>query len=379
MTDARRLAERVLRLEAEAILALIAKLDARLDRAVALLQGCSGRVIVTGMGKSGLIGRKIAATLASTGTPAHFLHPAEGVHGDLGMVARGDVVLALSNSGETDEVLAIVPPLKRLGVPIILLTGNPQSTLARQCEVVLDASVSEEACPMNLAPTSSTAAALALGDALAMVVLERRGLRPEDFAALHPRGTLGWRALVRVADLMHTGDAVPMVREDVRMKDVDGVEATRRLRTRPDAPPVLVLTTFDDDEVLSGALRAGAAGFVLKDAPGEELIRSARTVAAGDAWLDPAVTERVLATYRSSAPTSDDGAAVRIEELTPRERDVLRLIGRGASNTEIAESLFVSEATVKSHIGHIFTKLDLRDRAAAIVFAFDHGLVAPEG
>ncbi|OLB41626.1 MAG: D-arabinose 5-phosphate isomerase [Candidatus Rokubacteria bacterium 13_1_20CM_2_68_19] len=220
MTDARRLAERVLRLEAEAILALIAKLDERLDRAVALLQGCSGRVIVTGMGKSGLIGRKIAATLASTGTPAHFLHPAEGVHGDLGMVARGDVVLALSNSGETDEVLAIVPPLKRLGVPIILLTGNPQSTLARQCEVVLDASVSEEACPMNLAPTSSTAAALALGDALAMVVLERRGLRPEDFAALHPRGTLGWRALVRVADLMHTGDAVPMVREDVRMKDV---------------------------------------------------------------------------------------------------------------------------------------------------------------
>ena len=220
MTDARRLAERVLRLEAEAILALIAKLDERLDRAVALLQGCSGRVIVTGMGKSGIIGRKIAATLASTGTPAYFLHPAEGVHGDLGMVARGDVVVALSNSGETDEVLAIVPPLKRLGVPIVLLTGNPQSTLARQCEVVLDASVSEEACPMNLAPTSSTAAALALGDALAMVLLERRGLRPEDFAALHPRGTLGWRALVRVKDLMHTGEDVPMVRDDVRMKDV---------------------------------------------------------------------------------------------------------------------------------------------------------------
>src|SRR6059036_3736678 len=156
--DVRRLAERVLRIEAEAILGLIPKLDERLEQAVALLHGCSGRVIVTGMGKSGIIGRKIAATLASTGTPAYFLHPAEGVHGDLGMVARGDVVLALSNSGETDEVLAIVPPLKRLGVPIILLTGNPQSTLARQCEVVLDASVSEEACPMNLAPTSSTAA-----------------------------------------------------------------------------------------------------------------------------------------------------------------------------------------------------------------------------
>jgi DNA-binding NarL/FixJ family response regulator len=166
---------------------------------------------------------------------------------------------------------------------------------------------------------------------------------------------------------------------DVRMKDVDGDEATRRLRVEPAAPPVLVLTTFDDDEVLSGALRAGAAGFVLKDAPGEELIRSARSVAAGDAWLDPSVTERVLATYRSAAPVRDDGAAARIEELTPRERDVLRLIGRGASNAEIAESLFVSEATVKSHIGHIFTKLDLRDRAAAIVFAFDHGLVAPQG
>jgi DNA-binding NarL/FixJ family response regulator len=165
---------------------------------------------------------------------------------------------------------------------------------------------------------------------------------------------------------------------DIRMKDVDGVEATRRLREEPDAPPVLVLTTFDDEQVLSGALRAGAAGFVLKDAPGEELIRAVRTVAEGGAWLDPAVTGRVLATYRSAAPIEDDGAAERIAELTARERDVLRLIGRGASNSEIAESLFVSEATVKSHIGHIFTKLDLRDRAAAIVFAFDHGLVAPQ-
>ena len=220
MTETRRLAERVIRLEAAAILGLIDKLDERLERAVALLHGCAGRVIVTGMGKSGIIGRKIAATLASTGTPAYFLHPAEGVHGDLGMVARGDVVLALSNSGETDEVLAIVPPLKRLGVPIVLMTGSPQSTLARQCEVVLDASVAEEACPMNLAPTSSTAAALALGDALAMVLLERRGLKPEDFAAVHPRGRLGWRALFRVADLMHTGEAVPTVVEDVRMKDV---------------------------------------------------------------------------------------------------------------------------------------------------------------
>ena len=225
--DLRRLAERVLRLEAEAILGLIPKLDASFDRAVELLHGCAGRVIVTGMGKSGHVGRKIAATLASTGTPAHFLHPAEGVHGDLGMVARGDVVLALSNSGETDEVLAILPPLKRLGVPVVLLTGSPASSLARQCEVVLDVSVPEEACPMNLAPTSSTTAALAAGDALAMVLLELRGLRPEDYAALHPRGTLGWRALFRVADLMHTGDAVPVVREDALLKDVIA-EMTRK-------------------------------------------------------------------------------------------------------------------------------------------------------
>lgn len=217
--DVRAIAARVLRMEADAILGLVAKLDARFERAVELLHGCSGRIIVTGMGKSGIIGRKIAATLASTGTPSYFLHPAEGVHGDLGMVARGDVVLALSNSGETDEVLAILPPLKRLGVPIVLLTGNPASTLARQCEVVLDVSVAEEACPMNLAPTSSTTAALAAGDALAMALLELRGLRPEDYAALHPRGTLGWRALFRVADLMHTGDAVPRVRGDATLED----------------------------------------------------------------------------------------------------------------------------------------------------------------
>jgi len=225
--DLTRLAERVLRLEAQAILGLVPKLDAGFARAASLLHGCGGRVIVTGMGKSGIIGRKIAATLASTGTPAYFLHPAEGVHGDLGVVARGDVVLALSNSGETDEVLAILPPLKRLGVPIVLLTGSPRSTLARQCEVVLDVSVAEEACPMNLAPTSSTTAALAMGDALAMALLELRGLRAEDYAALHPRGALGWRALFRVADLMHTGDAVPAVDAAATVREAV-VEMTRK-------------------------------------------------------------------------------------------------------------------------------------------------------
>jgi arabinose-5-phosphate isomerase len=290
--DVRRIAERVLRLEADAILGLIPKLDAAFARAVELLRGCAGRVIVTGIGKSGIIGRKIAATLASTATPAYFLHPAEGVHGDLGMVARGDVVLALSNSGETDEMLAILPVLKRLGVPIVLLTGGPGSTLARQCEVVLDVSVPEEACPLNLAPTSSTTAALAMGDALAMALLELRGLRPEDYAALHPRGTLGWRALVRVADLMHGGDTVPIVREDASLKDA--VEEMTRKRPRTAAAGAALhscgLTTVVDAEgrllgvVTDGDLRRlQLAGGATTDArAGEVATRGPKTIAGDD-------------------------------------------------------------------------------------------------
>jgi arabinose-5-phosphate isomerase len=278
--DIRRLGERVLRMEADAILSLVGKLDERFDRAVELLHRCHGRVIVAGIGKSGLVGRKIAATLASTGTPAYFLHPAEGVHGDLGMVARADVVVALSNSGETDEMLAILPALKRLGVPIVLLTGNPKSTLARQCEVVLDVSVAEEACPMNLAPTSSTTAALAMGDALAMAVLELRGLRPEDYAALHPGGSLGWRALFRVGDLMHTGEAMPMVDERATLDDAI-FEMTRKglgmtTVTGADGRLVGVIT---DGDLRRLRLRGGET-----DArrAGEVATRSPRTIGADD-------------------------------------------------------------------------------------------------
>ncbi len=232
MTDRKRLldmADRVLRLEAESIAALRQRLDDRFVRAVELMHGCRGRVIVTGMGKSGLIGRKVAATLASTGTPAYFLHPAEGVHGDIGMVAKDDLVLGLSNSGETDEVLAVLPAIKRLGIPLILLTGSPGSTLARQADVVLDVGVTEEACPINLAPTSSTTAALAMGDALAMALLDLRGLGPEDYAALHPRGSLGWQSLFRVRDLMHTGEALPVVSETATMKEAIQEMGAKRL------------------------------------------------------------------------------------------------------------------------------------------------------
>ena len=223
------MADRVLRLEAESIAALRQRLDDRFVKAVELVRDCRGRVIVTGMGKSGIIGRKIAATLASTGTPAYFLHPAEGMHGDIGMMARGDVVLALSNSGETDEVLAVLPAIKRLAVPLILLTGSPGSALARQADVILDVGVIEEACPMNLAPTSSTTAALAMGDALAMALLDVRGLRAEDYAALHPRGALGWQSLFRVQDLMHVGDAVPVITETATMKEAIEEMSAKRL------------------------------------------------------------------------------------------------------------------------------------------------------
>jgi arabinose-5-phosphate isomerase len=267
MRDLRGLAARVLKLEAEAILALVPRLDGSFDAAVGLLERCRGRVIVTGMGKSGIIARKIAATLASTGTPAHFLHPAEGVHGDLGMVARGDVVVVLSNSGETDEILAIVPLLKRLAVPIVLLTGRPRSPLARQCQVVIDVSVREEACPMSLAPTSSTTAALAMGDALAMALLELRGLRPEDYAAFHPRGALGWRASVRVADLMRAGDAVPVVPEAAVLKDVVAEMTQKRLgmTTVVDVTGRLVGVITDGD-LRRLHLRSGPIGeFVARD------------------------------------------------------------------------------------------------------------------
>ena len=211
--------KQVLRIEAQAITELIEKLGPGFYEAVMLLYQCQGKVVVTGVGKSGLICQKIAATLASTGTPAIFLHPVEGFHGDLGVLARGDVMIALSNSGETKEVNRLLPIVKRMGVPLIVFTGKAESTLARFGDVVLDTSVKEEACPMNLVPTASTTAALAVGDALAVTLLEKRGFKEEDFAMLHPGGALGRRLLYRVEDLMHTGDAVPLVSHKILIKE----------------------------------------------------------------------------------------------------------------------------------------------------------------
>ena len=213
------LARKVLETEAAAILALVPRLDGRFERAVDLLRQCRGRVIVTGMGKSGIICRKIAATFSSTGTPAFFLHPAEAIHGDLGVLQADDVIVALSYSGETDEILRLLETIRRLGARLIAITGEPRSTLAQAADVALDCSVAEEACPMNLVPTASTTAALAIGDALAMTLLVEKGFKQEDFANLHPGGKLGKR-LMRVESLMHSGKHCPVVAADTPMRDV---------------------------------------------------------------------------------------------------------------------------------------------------------------
>ncbi len=206
---------RVLDIEARAVQALIQRLDGGFSDAVDLLYACKGKVVISGMGKSGLIGQKIAATMASTGTPSFFLHPAEGLHGDLGMLARKDLLIAISNSGETQEILQLLPFMERMGIPILSIVGRMSSTLAKNSAVALDVSVAEEACPMGLAPTASTTVTLAMGDALAVALLEKRGFKEQDFAQFHPGGTLGRRLLVKVRDVMHRGQDVPQVRETV--------------------------------------------------------------------------------------------------------------------------------------------------------------------
>ncbi|MCP3688371.1 MAG: KpsF/GutQ family sugar-phosphate isomerase [Gammaproteobacteria bacterium] len=213
-----KLGQAVLKTESEAILALVDRLDDNFEQACNLILNCEGRVVVTGMGKSGHIGNKIAATLASTGTPAFFMHPGEASHGDLGMITADDLVVALSNSGETSEITLLLPLIKRLGIPLISLSGKSPSTLSRAADFNLDVSISKEACPLGLAPTSSTTASLAMGDALAVAILEARGFTEEDFALSHPGGNLGRRLLLRVSDIMHTGDAIPLVNIDASLK-----------------------------------------------------------------------------------------------------------------------------------------------------------------
>ncbi len=222
-------AREVLRIEADAVLGLLDQLDMQLVVAAEKILACTGRVVVSGMGKSGHVARKIAATLASTGTPALFVHPAEARHGDLGMIQANDIVLAFSNSGETEELSEIAPHMKRLGATLIAVTGNPESSLAKLADLHLNASVRAEACPLNLAPTASTTAALALGDALALVLLDLRGFSAEDFARSHPGGTLGRRLLMRVADVMRSGDNLPVVQSGTSVTDAFKVISAKRM------------------------------------------------------------------------------------------------------------------------------------------------------
>lgn len=289
------LARQVLTTEAEAILRLRDRLDAAFERAVDLLAGCQGRVVWTGMGKSGIICRKIAATMASTGTPALFLHPAEAIHGDLGMVTAGDVVAAVSNSGETDELLRLVEVLKRLGTTLVAITSNPASTLAGQADVHLNLGVTREACPNNLAPTASTTAALALGDALAIAVAVRKGFRPEDFARLHPGGKLGKR-LMTVADLMHSGDAIPRVGRDTAMKDVIYEMSRKGLG---------ITTVQDDDGRLVGVITDGDLRRLMEADPDPLRHTAGEVVTAGGVTIPPgALATAALAVLEKRRITS---------------------------------------------------------------------------
>lgn len=214
-----RQAKRVLRIEGEAIQNLSDKIDDNFTKAVDMLDQCRGKVIVIGIGKSGIVSQKIASTFACTGTPAFFLHPAEGIHGDIGMMSKGDVVLAISNSGESQEIIQLLPLIKRWGIKLIVITGKPSSVLARGGDVVLETGIKEEACPLGLVPTASTTATLALGDALALALLEKKGFKEDDFAMLHPGGALGRKLVLRVSDLMHKGDEIPLIQEDTLMKE----------------------------------------------------------------------------------------------------------------------------------------------------------------
>lgn len=271
MSEMMEVARRVLHIEAQALMDLAARIDEDFSRAVELLLACKGRVVITGMGKSGLVCQKIASTMASTGTPAFFLHPAEGIHGDLGMLMKGDVVIAVSNSGETDEIVRILPVIKRMGLPLIAMSGNTRSSLRRAGDVFLDISIKEEACPLGLAPTASTTATLAMGDALAVALLVRRGFKEEDFALFHPGGTLGRRLLLKVEELMHCGSDMPMCHESTPLKDALFEITSKKLG---------ITGVHNDEGQLVGVFtdgdlrRAMAEGFEVLDRPIVEVMAS---------------------------------------------------------------------------------------------------------
>ncbi|MFN3478781.1 MAG: SIS domain-containing protein [Thermodesulfovibrionales bacterium] len=274
------IAKQVLKTEADAVLGLTEKLNSNFEKAVEIIFQSKGRVVVTGMGKSGLVGKKIAATLASTGTPAFFLHPAEASHGDLGMVTSDDVVIAISNSGETEELINLIPFLKRFNVSLISMTGNTDSTLSKTADVTLDVSVKEEACPMGIVPTASTTATMAMGDALAVALLIKRGFKEEDFAFFHPGGSLGKKLFIKVKDLMHTGDALPLVPPDMPMIKATVEISSKRLGVTIVADADRrVLGIITDGDLRRGIEKWGKAFFDMKAE--EVMTRNPKTI-SGD-------------------------------------------------------------------------------------------------
>jgi arabinose-5-phosphate isomerase len=298
---------RVLEIETRALVALAQRLDGEFSAACRLLLGCSGRVVCTGMGKSGHVARKIAATLASTGTPAFYVHPGEAAHGDLGMVTDADVVLALSYSGESDEILLLLPVLKRQGNRLVAMTGRPQSSLAREADVHLDVGVPAEACPLDLAPTASTTAALAMGDALAVALLEARGFTADDFARSHPAGALGRRLLLHITDVMHAGDEVPRVPADASLSEALVEMSRKRLG---------MTTVVDGDGRLLGLYTDGDLRRTLDDAAvdlratriGEVMTRNPRTIGAGALAVEAA---QLMETHKINAlVVLDEGGRV---------------------------------------------------------------------
>jgi len=295
-------ARRVLEIEARAILALVDRLDDGFERAVDLLLSCRGRVVVTGMGKSGIVGQKISATLASTGTPSHFLHPSEAVHGDLGRIGEGDVVVALSHSGETREIVRLIEYIRRLDIKVIGVSGTPGSTLARHADVHVHAGVDAEACPLDLVPTASTTALLAIGDALAVACYEKRGFTARDYARFHPGGRLGHR-LIQVRDLMHHGDDLPAVGDDATLRDAVRVMDERRLG---------VVCMVDGDGRLAGVLTDGdlRRRSLRSDRPLDGLARDAMTVRPSTIAPDALAAEALAALERrkiTSLPVVEPG------------------------------------------------------------------------
>jgi len=312
------IAKRVLKIEADAILALTDKLNSGFEKAVEVIYKSKGRVVVTGMGKSGLVGKKIAATLASTGTPAFFLHPAEATHGDLGMVTANDVIIAISNSGETEELVGLIPFLKRFNVSLISMTGNSNSTISKAADVTLDVSVKEEACPLGIVPTASTTATLAMGDALAVALLIKRGYKEEDFAFFHPGGSLGKKLFIKVKDLMHTGDALPLVSPDISMTKAVMEISSKRLGVAivVDSDKK-ILGVITDGDLRRGIEKWGKAVFDMK--AGEVMTKNPKTISEDE------LAAKALAIMESKSITSlavpdSDGKAKGIIHL----HDILR-------------------------------------------------------